>query len=189
VEGCEEVGGHGATVGDEGLVFDWTNFDDAGVVDEDVDAAEVGDGVFDEVGGLGWIGEVGWDEEDIVSGLDGVALEKGVAGSGEFVHVAGGEDESGSGATIALGEGKAKASGAAGDEDDLILLVSLYRARYEGVGGGGGGDAGEYLSGAKSCGGLLHDYAGPISMLIMEIVSTIHFGRGMLHVQDCIGRK
>ena len=48
VEGGEEVGGHGAAVGGEGLVFDGADLDDAGVVDEDVDAAEVADGVVDE---------------------------------------------------------------------------------------------------------------------------------------------
>jgi hypothetical protein len=52
--------------GGDGLVFDGADLDDAGVVDEDVDATEVGDGVFDEIGGLGGVGEVGGDEEDIV---------------------------------------------------------------------------------------------------------------------------
>ena len=37
VEGGEEVGGHGALVGFEGLVFDGADLDDAGVVDEDVE--------------------------------------------------------------------------------------------------------------------------------------------------------
>ena len=81
VEGGEEVGGHGAAVGGEGLVFDGADFDDAGVVDEDVDAAEVADGVVDEHGGLGGVGEVGGDEEDVVGGLDGFAIEEGVAGA------------------------------------------------------------------------------------------------------------
>ncbi len=66
VEGGEEVGGHGAAVSGDGLVFDGADFDDAGVVDEDVDAAEVADGVVDEGDGLGGVGEVGGDEEDVV---------------------------------------------------------------------------------------------------------------------------
>ena len=56
VEGGEEVGGHGAAVGGDGLVFDGAYFNDAGVVDEDIDTAEVADGVIDEHGGLGGVG-------------------------------------------------------------------------------------------------------------------------------------
>ena len=119
VEGGEEVGGHGAAVGGDGLVFDGADLDDAGVVDEDVDAAEVADGVVDEHGGLGGVGEVGWEEEDVVGGLDGVAREEGVAGVGEFFDVAGDEDELCSGAAVAVGEGEAEAAGASGDEHDL----------------------------------------------------------------------
>ena len=40
VEGGEEVDAHGALEGFERLGFDGADFDDAGVVDEDVDAAE-----------------------------------------------------------------------------------------------------------------------------------------------------
>ena len=119
VKGGEEVRGHGALVGGEGLVFHRAYFDDAGVVDEDVDAAEVADGVVDEHGGLGGVGEVGGDEEDVVGGLDGSAIEEGAAGADELFDIAGGQDEFGSGAAIALGQGKAEAAGAAGDEDHL----------------------------------------------------------------------
>ena len=124
VDGGEEVGGHGSAVGGDGLVFDGADFDDAGVVDEDVDVAEVGDGVLDEAGGLGGVGEVGGDEEDVVGGVDGAAGEEGVPGGSEFVVVAGGEDEFGSGAAVALGEGETKAAGASGDEDDLLACTS-----------------------------------------------------------------
>ena len=123
VERGEEVGGHGAAIGVEGLVFDWADFDDACVVDEDVDASEVGDGVIDEHGGLGGVGEIGGDKEDVVGGLDGFAFEEGVAGSEELFVVAGGEDETGSGASVAFGEGKTKAAGASGDEHDLAGAV------------------------------------------------------------------
>jgi hypothetical protein len=64
VECGEEVGGHGSAVGGERLVLDGPDFDDAGVVDEDVDAAEVGDGVIDEVFSLFGVGEVGGNQED-----------------------------------------------------------------------------------------------------------------------------
>ena len=53
------------SIGGDGLVFDGADFDDAGVVDEDVDAAEVADGVVDEHGGLGGVGEIGGDEEEV----------------------------------------------------------------------------------------------------------------------------
>ena len=56
VEGGEEVGGHGAAIGGDGLVFDGADLDDAGVVDENVDAAEVADGVIDEHDRLGGVG-------------------------------------------------------------------------------------------------------------------------------------
>jgi len=81
VEGGEEVGGHGSAVGGEGLVFNGADFDDAGVVDEDVDAAVVVDGTLDERGGLGGVGEVAGDEEDVLGGVDGFALEEGLAGA------------------------------------------------------------------------------------------------------------
>jgi hypothetical protein len=124
VEGGEEVGGHGAAIGVEGLVFDRAYFDDAGVVDEDVDAAEVADGVVDECGGLDGVGEVGGDEEDVVGRLDGSAVEEGVAGGNEFFDVAGGEDEFGSVAAVAFGLGEAETAGAAGDEDDLAWTAA-----------------------------------------------------------------
>ena len=70
-----------AQVGFERLVLDGADLDDAGVVDEDVDAAEVVDGVVDEIGGLIVVGEVGGDDEDVVLGLDGVAFDEEVAGA------------------------------------------------------------------------------------------------------------
>ena len=110
VERGVEVRGHGAAVGGEGLVFDGADFNDAGVVDEDVDAAEVADGVVDEHRGLGGVGEVGRDEEDVVGGLDGFAIEESVASADEFFDIASGEDEFGSGAGVAFGEGEAEAA-------------------------------------------------------------------------------
>ena len=116
VERGKEVSGHGAAVGVEGLVFDGADFDDACVIDENVDAPELGDGVFDELDSLGGVGEVGWDEENVVGGLDGVAFEQAFAGLDELFGIAGDEDETGAGASVALGEGETKAAGASGDE-------------------------------------------------------------------------
>jgi hypothetical protein len=130
VERGEEVGGHGAAIGGEGLVFDWADFDDSGVVDEDVDAAKVVDGTLDERGGLGGVGEVAGDEEDILGGVDGFAFEEGLAGAFELCLIAGGEDELGSGAAEAFREREAEAAGASGDEDDLAGAAAGGAARH-----------------------------------------------------------
>ena len=79
VERAEEIGGHGTPVGGEGLVFHRADFNDAGVVDEDIDATEVCDGVIDEVFGLFGVAEVGGDEEDGLRRADGMALQQGIA--------------------------------------------------------------------------------------------------------------
>jgi hypothetical protein len=158
VERGEEVGGHGSAVGGKGLVFYGADFDDAGVVDENVDAAEVGDGVIDELGGLGGVGEIGGDEEDVVGGLDGFAIEQGVTGGDELFEVACGKDESGSSAGVAFGESEAETAGAAGDDD--YLAGAQGRAGSEGVGCccGCRGDAGKDLCGVQDSSGLLHSW-------------------------------
>ena len=122
VECGEEVGGHGSAVGGDGLVFNGADFDDAGVVDEDVDAAKVADGVVDEEGSLGGVGEVGGDEENVVGRLDGSAIEEGVAGVDELFEITGGEDEFGSGSGVAFCKSEAKATRASCDEHDLARV-------------------------------------------------------------------
>jgi hypothetical protein len=126
VKGGEEVGGHGAAEGGDGLIFDWTDFDDSGVIDEDVDASEVVDGVVDQHNGLGGVGEVGGDEEDVVERLDGSALEQGLARGGELVEVTCGKNEFGSGASVAICECETEAARAAGDEHDLAGTSLLW---------------------------------------------------------------
>jgi MerR family transcriptional regulator/heat shock protein HspR len=166
VEGGEEVGGHGATVGGEGLVFDGADLDDAGVVDEDVDATEVGDGVIDEIFGLGGVGEVGGDEKDRLGGADSVAFEQGVAGGDELVDVAGGEDEATAAAAKAFGEGEAESARAAGDKNDFIFVSTACGGRDKGVGGGCCGQATKDLE----CGrGSLH---GKVSNPVPEVRSA-----------------
>jgi len=118
VEGTEEVSVHGALEGDEGLVFNGPDFDDSGVVDEDIDAAEVVVGLVDKVLGLRRIGEIHGDEED-VGGASGAFVEKSLATAVEFVVVAGGEDEAATGATEAVSQSEAETTGAARDDDDL----------------------------------------------------------------------
>ena len=155
VEGREEIGGHGALVGGDRLVFDGADFDDASVVDEDVDVAVKAGGVVDEHGGLSGVGEVGGEEEDIVRMLDGVVCEESVAGLGELVRVAGDEDEFCSGAAKAVCESETEAPGAAGDENDPAA-VELFVARHEGAGSGYGGESNEDLGGVKCGSGGLH---------------------------------
>ena len=153
VEGGVKVGVHGALEGDERLVFDGSDLDDAGVVDEDIEAAEVGEGLVDEVAGLRRIGEVGADEQDVLGGLDGAGIEEGLAGAGELILVAGGEDEAIAGATEAVGESEAETAGAAGDDDGLARTGG---ARDEEPGGGRDGDAGENLRCGEGASGFLH---------------------------------
>jgi len=154
VEGGEEVGLHGAVVGVGGLVFEGADLDDSGVVDEEVDAAEGTDGGFDETCGLGLVGEVAGDEEDVVFVGDAAALQQVDAGMFEFVSVAGGEDEFEAGAPEAMGDGEAESAGAAGDDGDLGGIVALARGQ-KGIDSGGcqgGRDDGKSEVGSR----LLH---------------------------------
>jgi len=155
VESREEVGCHGALISGYGLIFDGADFDDASVVDEDVDVAEEADGVVDEDGCLVGVGEIGGEEENIVGILDGVVSEEGVAGVGEFVGVPGDKDELCSGAAKSVCESETEASGAAGNED-YPAAVTLFGSRHEGAGCGDGGDSGEDLRGVECGSGGLH---------------------------------
>ena len=119
------------------------------------------DGVVDECGGLGGVGEVGGDEEDLVGGLDGAAIEEGAAG---------GEDESGSGAAVAFGEREAEAAGAASDEDDLVGAAS-EGVGSQGVGGCCGYDAGENLSGVEGGSGFFHGWLDAVWPVIVLVKS------------------
>jgi hypothetical protein len=151
VEGGEEVGPHGLVVGVGSLVFDGTDVDDSGVVDEEIDAAEGMDGGFDEAGGLGLVGEVAGDEEDVVFVGHAAALQQVDAGVFEFVRVAGGEDEFEAGAPEAMGDGEAEAARAAGDDGDLRGIVALACGQKS-VGGSrckGGCDEGQREVGSR----------------------------------------
>ena len=93
VERGEEVDLHGALEGFDGLRLDGADLDDAGVVDEEVDAAEAGDGLGDEAAALVGFGEVGGDEVEVFRLEVGVFGEKRGLGLLEFVELAGAEDE------------------------------------------------------------------------------------------------
>ena len=165
VERSEEVGGHSALVGFYGLIFNGTDFNDASVVDEDVDVAEEADGVVDERGCLFGVGEIGGEQENIVRMLDGFVCEEGVAGVGQFVGVSGDQDEFCSGTAVAVCESETQAAGAAGDEYDTAA-VALWGTQY-GAGSGDGanssdgadsGNSGDDLRGVKRGSGGLHSF-------------------------------
>ena len=88
VEGGEEVDLHGALEDFKGLGFDGADVDDAGVVDEDVDAAIALDGFVDEALGFFGLGEVGGDEVEVFGLEVGVLGEEGFLGLLELGHVA-----------------------------------------------------------------------------------------------------
>src|SRR5579871_1856881 len=135
VDGGEEISGHCAVKSFEGLVFEGANLDDSGVVDKYVDTAEVIDAVLDEFGGLGGVGEIDRNEEDIVGRANSPAGQKSLAGGGKLVVVAGGEDEFCSVATVALCKSEAEAARASRDEDHLDSSVfTLGSAGAKGVG-------------------------------------------------------
>ena len=152
VQGGKEVGLHGAVVGFGGLVFEGADFDDAGVVDEEVEAAEGADGVFDEAGALGGVGEVAVDEEDVVLVEHVAGAKEAVAREFEVVGVAGGEHEFHAGSSELLREGEAEAAGASGDDGYLAGEEALASGQ-EGVGcggGEGGRDDGEGVWGCRA---------------------------------------
>ena len=84
VEGGKEVDLHGALEDLEGLGFDGADVDDAGVVDEDVDAAEAGDGFVDEALRFCGLGEVGGDEVEVFGAEVGELVEEDFLGLLEF---------------------------------------------------------------------------------------------------------
>ena len=108
--------------------------------------AEAGNGLLNQAGSLSRIGEIGWDEEDIVGGSDRLALKKNRAGGGEFIGVAGSENEFGSGAAIAFSQGETEAARASGNDDHLIFAISIGLADKERISNTYGGCSGyEYL--------------------------------------------
>ena len=117
VEGGEEVDLHGALEGGGGLGFDGADFDDAGVVDEDVDTAEAGDGFGDEAAALGGLGEVGGDEVEVFGAEVWVVVDEGGLRLLQLGAIARGEDELYGLLGETGGDGEAKAAGASGDED------------------------------------------------------------------------
>jgi len=90
VEGGEKVDLHGALEDVEGLGFDGADVDDAGVVDEDVDAAEAGDGFGDEALRFFGLGEVGGDQVEVFWAEVGKLGEEGGLGLLELGEIAGG---------------------------------------------------------------------------------------------------
>ncbi len=142
VEGGEEVSLHGALVGFERLIFKGPDFDDACIVDEEVEAAEGFDGLGDQFFCLFGVGQVAGDEENIVLVLNAAGQEQGLACGLEFFFVACGENEFEAGLTKTVRDGKAKAAGTAGDDGHLGWMEALAAGdeRVSGSGCNGGKD-------------------------------------------------
>ena len=82
---------------------------DAGDVDEDVDALEVAEGLVDHEGDGGFVGEVGGEQEAVGGELDGAFVEEGLLGLFKVGGAFAVEDEAGVDAGVAAGEGHAEA--------------------------------------------------------------------------------
>ncbi len=111
VKRSEEVDLHGALEGFEGLRFDGTDVDDAGVVDEDVDASVAVDGFVDEALGFRGLGEVGGDEVKVFGAQVRELGEEICLGLLELGKIARGEDEADGVVGEAGGDGEAETAG------------------------------------------------------------------------------
>ena len=116
VERGEEVDLHGALEGFGGLRFDGADFDDAGVVDEDIDASKVGDGFGDETAALGGLGQIGGDEVEVGGAEVGMVGQEYLLRLFQLGAVAGGEHQLYRLAGEPGGDGQAQATGATSDE-------------------------------------------------------------------------
>ena len=142
VQRGEKVGLHGAVIGVDGLVAEGADLDDSGVVDKDVEPAEVADGLVDEERRLRGIGEVAGDKKDVVRVGDVAGFEKLAACFEEFFAIARGEDKAHTGAAEAVGERESQAAGTAGNDDHLAGKQAGPQG-IERAGECGGGSRGE----------------------------------------------
>ena len=104
-----------------GVVDGGGAFDDAGVVDENVEVALPGDGLVDEALDGGAVGEVGGDGV----GVEAVFREA-VDDGGEFAGIAAVDDDVGAGLAEGAGHGEAESLGGTGDEGDLAAETELF---------------------------------------------------------------
>ena len=104
VKGGEEVVFHRGLEGFDGLVFDGPDLNDAGRVDEDIDALEMTDRTLDHgLGGVG-VGEISGKQEEVVGVGDGTGGKQGAAGLFKVRLAARDQDEASAGATVDAGE-------------------------------------------------------------------------------------
>lgn len=107
------------------LVQPLAGAEDPGVVDEDVEAAELGNGLLDECSHFSGLGDVGLDEDRFAAGLLDrlrggrcrVVLE--ASGGRLLVDVA--DDQLGAFGGAGLGDAAAETGTRSGDNDDLVL--------------------------------------------------------------------
>ena len=124
-EGSGEVNGDDFLPEVEGEIDEGALEFDAGVVDEDVEFSESGNGLGDEVLDLGGVGDVGGDGDGAASeGLDLGECVVGAAGLADVV-----DDYGGALTGECGGDGLADAGGGSGDDGDFSLEghVSLRR--------------------------------------------------------------
>ncbi len=166
IERGEEVHPHGVFEDLQRLGFERADVDDAGVVDEDVDAAEAGDGLCDQALALLRPGQIGSDEVKVPGAEMGKAGEEVRLGLLQFFEVAGGEHQADGVLGEASRDGQAQASGASGDNDDgadaaAVRCSGPVPAGAQGAddqhgssgGGDGGGHGGDCGAGDRDGGG------------------------------------
>ena len=154
VERGEEIDMHGPLEGFGGLRFDGADFDDAGVVDQDIDAPEAGDGFSDEAAALGGLGEVGSDEVEVVRGEVRVVFNELGLRLLQVCEVARRQHQPDGLSRKTVGDGEAEAAGATRDEHDSTGCERFTPQRADGGGceecGANGGHSGSRYS---DCGG------------------------------------
>lgn len=148
MEGGEKIDGHGffEEIGGHGL--DRADIDDAGVVDQNVQAAEAGEGFIDHAHALGFLRQVAGDEEKVFRAQMGVLLEQAFLCALKFLYFSRRQHEVDGALGEAGGDGQAQSAGAAGNQD----YGTCGRGRGKqgtrpldqgGGGAEGGGDDGE----------------------------------------------
>ena len=150
VERSEEVVLHGGFKGFDGLIFDGADLDDAGAVDQDIEALEMADGELNHLSCRVVVGEISGKEEDVVGIGDIAGGDKRAASCLEIALTARDEDKTSTSAAIDAGELKPKAGGAAGDEDDRPVFAGGTRAGAKAPRRDQSGDGDSNLGGAHA---------------------------------------
>lgn len=131
VKGGVEVVRHRQLKGFDRLVFQRTDLDDTGAVDENINPLEMADSELDHLLRSNFVGEIGGKKEDVGGVCDIAGGEQGGASFFKVGLAAGDQDQTGAGTAVDTGKLKAKAAGAAGDEHDRTVPALRLRAGAE----------------------------------------------------------